>query len=884
MRIAYVSDVEGHWEYFCNYVDLSGALRFRTGGDHRGARTPEDLELELQDGWHFVFGGDSCDKGPGTLRFLEALVRLKRRWPDRVHFLLGNRDINKLRFTSELAEAELARLAEVPGAYWVPEKSRKSPLQFLTELAAQEEGVEQGQVTQDMVRRRNTKANKLRFMLKHDMGSDGEFEFRRDELAHLRGVSLSQVTDEEVVESYEASLRPGGWMREYLLHGQLALLLGDALFVHAQIIGNQFPPSVAGADANGVAWCLGVVPGEPKPVADVRAWVEQLNAWAAEQLREWTERPAWDQPPRAPTYEDWRGRGASELISYGTPASRVPTVVYSRWLTPTCMPLQYPPELVEHLQRNGVSYVIVGHTPHGNCPTVIQNGAVTVVMGDTSFSHMNANMSYKGDNRGTAVSDIIIDGHVCRIKGLTADERVLDYKVAPNAGDMFVGVIQGGEPTSKRFFVKASLPETPFLLKRYYLLCSVNGFTYEYAVLDPDETRAALENSGLHIMTQRTISGSGELFGHSFDGDDGLRLLMYIFEMLDRDRDGYITRRELITACTDKLVRDALLLSFPGRSAEVIMELMDMDSDGGISLEEFLRTFRHEGAHEGDSGQGGIFFRILGSSASGSAGGSASSRGGGVGGDSGFPSSLGPLVLVPTRALQPADFQVVSPHRHQGLGSTAPPLRRGSFSCRADLDCQLELAAGALRTEALRHHVAGGQPGPAAGAPLRGYASPPRALKLGEAQRTALGLPALARRVAWSYAHVVEGSGGLPVAGPADPDVAFLSIGGFVFFDEDGVRVVALRAAVPVAQAAADGGPALLAFGPPERWLPEWTEELRCANRWHAVTQRELRRSGAAECCFLAAGEAVGDAPSSDAGALVFIGRRLTAPGLLPDS
>lgn len=42
----------------------------------------------LQDDWHFVFGGDTCDKGPGSLRCLQALVSLKRRYPDRVHLLI----------------------------------------------------------------------------------------------------------------------------------------------------------------------------------------------------------------------------------------------------------------------------------------------------------------------------------------------------------------------------------------------------------------------------------------------------------------------------------------------------------------------------------------------------------------------------------------------------------------------------------------------------------------------------------------------------------------------------------------------------------------------------------------------------------------------------
>ena len=44
------------------------------------------------------------------------------------------------------------------------------------------------------------------------------------------------------------------------------------------------------------------------------------------------------------------------------------------------MPLQYPPDLVKYLRKHGVKYVVVGHTPHGNAPTVIQHDGLVVLM------------------------------------------------------------------------------------------------------------------------------------------------------------------------------------------------------------------------------------------------------------------------------------------------------------------------------------------------------------------------------------------------------------------------------------------------------------------------------------------------------------------------
>ena len=73
------------------------------------------LLLFQEPNYQFVFGGDTGDKGRGTIRFVKALIALKQKYPDRVHLILGNRDLNKMRMTSELAAAELvAPLESIP--------------------------------------------------------------------------------------------------------------------------------------------------------------------------------------------------------------------------------------------------------------------------------------------------------------------------------------------------------------------------------------------------------------------------------------------------------------------------------------------------------------------------------------------------------------------------------------------------------------------------------------------------------------------------------------------------------------------------------------------------------------------------------------------------
>ena len=57
-------------------------------------------------------------QGCGDIRISSLLVDLKQRHPDRVVLLLGNRDVNKMRFASELHHSDLARpIAELPGVH-----------------------------------------------------------------------------------------------------------------------------------------------------------------------------------------------------------------------------------------------------------------------------------------------------------------------------------------------------------------------------------------------------------------------------------------------------------------------------------------------------------------------------------------------------------------------------------------------------------------------------------------------------------------------------------------------------------------------------------------------------------------------------------------------
>ena len=128
-KIAYITDIEGNWDYFLKWLalnigdnkafsvklcfgdtgiflkntidgwnDLSSKLNFDQDGKPL-------FKLVLNSGWSFIHGGDAVDKGGkigGSIRVVNTLLHLKENHSNHVTLLLGNRDLNKMRLTSEV--------------------------------------------------------------------------------------------------------------------------------------------------------------------------------------------------------------------------------------------------------------------------------------------------------------------------------------------------------------------------------------------------------------------------------------------------------------------------------------------------------------------------------------------------------------------------------------------------------------------------------------------------------------------------------------------------------------------------------------------------------------------------------------------------------------
>jgi hypothetical protein len=333
-RIAFITDVEGQWDKLATFAANNPLVRLETGD-----------RLELAEGAALVFGGDTIDRGPDDRRVLRALVGAKRRAPDRVTLIAGNRDLNKLRLVRELAGSPPA------GA----------PAEVLTDRGAL-----------------------LRWIFRHTMGAKDAFEHRRNAL----GRAGADASDDAVVQSYLDDLAEGGALFEYLAHAQLAHRIDETLFVH----GAVGPGS------------LGHVPGEGARIDDVDRWIARLNRFYAEQIDAFATRAlAPDGQPGWTPIVEYQGPVKGRRDNPGS-------VIYARSTDPHNNPFLPDAEVVRELGRAGIARVVVGHTPSGDCPSLLRHDGFELVMADNSYGR---------HERG---AQVLLDGRLTEFRG----ETVLD--------------------------------------------------------------------------------------------------------------------------------------------------------------------------------------------------------------------------------------------------------------------------------------------------------------------------------------------------------------------------------------------------------------------------------------------------------------------------
>jgi hypothetical protein len=387
---AYLTDVEGNLDFFEKYVSISKVIEWVDSKKNR-------LRFKQKDSL-FVFGGDCQDRGIGDIRFVNLLLNFKSEYPDRVEFIIGNRDANKIRIYSELSEKiadegkYLAKYDNFP--YWVNKDERITLRKYLEN--------------------NNYKINtvsRLKYILDYTMGSYDSFDKRRKELSIILNKSPDSISDKDIVSSFLNSVSPhpanikntnDNYILKYLKSGKIAYIFGEHIFIHGSVNKNN----------------VGYIPNNKNIVDNVEKWVSGLNKWFQKDLKEYMANPEYGGISKR--------RKGYKIIDYAVPSDNK-SVVYSDNLKNGNG--QYiNSKVIKYLNKGGIHSIISGHRPHGDCPLVLRSKKLTAVSADTSYSKKGHRSKWGVDNRGNAVSEVLLylNGDI-QIHGILQDNRKYDY-------------------------------------------------------------------------------------------------------------------------------------------------------------------------------------------------------------------------------------------------------------------------------------------------------------------------------------------------------------------------------------------------------------------------------------------------------------------------
>ena len=443
--ITYLTDVEGDKAYLERYVHQSKVLHLI---EYKSKDLPYDWCIDFKDNHgELIFGGDIWDKGGHDLFCIRQLLDLKRRYPHRVHFIMGNRDLNKLRILNELGIDQMPQHHGV--CYLTGTGTPGDPL-------LPHAGISQ-----------TCPIQRLQWILTHTMGSPQAFQLRKLELEseNEKADRPGTVTDDDVVQSYRQSCHPKGEMGQYLHQAHLAFQLGALFVVHGAL--PLTPEVLQSADVSlynnmefAMPWRDSITEQEPAPT-NVLDWIKSTKLFAEAELLNWTASIAeLEKSAGLPGDGIWAEQGDyhfpptrvnsyCNLMQYGygwTPnGKRNRTVVYSSWQTKG-MPRRFftgpnntkdaPTSTFARMTSQffdeaNVQLILSGHQPSGDMPTPIRvdtNKMIlccdtsysgdTVWINDTSSGALRSNpgrgitMSGRGD---LAVSEVLVEQ--CRRTG-----------------------------------------------------------------------------------------------------------------------------------------------------------------------------------------------------------------------------------------------------------------------------------------------------------------------------------------------------------------------------------------------------------------------------------------------------------------------------------
>jgi hypothetical protein len=454
--ILHVTDVEGNLAHFISTINDSNVVRY-------DADTGLSFHNIKEATPYFIFGGDATDRGNSDLEFTKLLVEFKKRHPDQVFLLAGNRDINKNRLKIELDANHIRnRLLHCQVPRWLSHQPTL-PLDYVkNDMKNQKYSGSELDFVTDVLSIEQCQLIYLKWMLEKTMGCPHSFRYRKEELEKTNAGKI--VTDSMVLNSFINETAPDGITGQYLRLAQIAVIIPNTsvLAVH----GGFQPDNI------------GKIPNTEKPLSDVKSWIKHYNSWYQEQIQKWL-----DDSPQDLTKPACTDLDESILPIPGKPKS----IIIADMLSSDRQFMKIPEEVSQYLKKGDIKLVLTGHTPCGDHPVILRDEGLIFINGDTGYAAGKA-QTVDDTRQGTMHNlEIIVKEDLINIK-LTATlssktqvETQLCIKGNIIEGDPYIGTV-----TPQHELVQCRLAEGN------YRLTSIEGYNVKYTELTSCELQERL--------------------------------------------------------------------------------------------------------------------------------------------------------------------------------------------------------------------------------------------------------------------------------------------------------------------------------------------------------------------------------------------------------
>lgn len=390
------TDMEGDYDFMVNFfVHLKDA--------NAGQRLEDKakygftfLDFRLNDGHCIANLGDMLDCGgaqkrSGVFRGVATFLNLQdKHGQERVKFLLGNRDANKLRLPFELSNPNLIM------NYWEKFNTDGTILRFSEDSAKEDNEV-----------------GRLKWILSKTMGAGASFEGYKEEMKLLG----KEASDEDVAKYIKEQVKePKGLFHEYLSRSGLVAFAEKngkgAIFVHGNVAekghwttGSQVLKVPALTD--GLRLALKYAEKERKAAWQLsgtasggKEFVNKYHEWKKVVFKEWAD--------NLPNIESFKcaDENTAHLCRPGNALMDLSLSAFSDARNNGMNPVStinsaavsaFSKEFAGFLTSKNIRYVFTGHIPRGATAEIWEtetaSGSFKLVNSDVTYAHMHAECS-----------------------------------------------------------------------------------------------------------------------------------------------------------------------------------------------------------------------------------------------------------------------------------------------------------------------------------------------------------------------------------------------------------------------------------------------------------------------------------------------------------